>query len=169
MIIQDCFSLKLFNFICQYSSYRKREYDVKDKPFDFHSATFNIKVLTSETNGHYTVLDVIHPPNIGPASHMHPNGSETFYIIEGDYEFILDGKVIKGKAGDVIFIPKGIPHRFTVGQKGGHALVISPPELEFYFFKVSELLGKGEVSYETESNIGEQYGQVFIDYTKHWK
>ena len=142
---------------------------VKDKPFDFHGATFTIKVLTSETNGSYTILDVIHPPNVGPALHLHPKGSETFYIIEGHYEFILNGKSINGKSGDIIFVPKGTPHRFVVGQNGGHALVISPPELEFYFLKVSELFGKGEVSYITESNIGERYGQVFLDSTKHWK
>jgi hypothetical protein len=41
-----------------------------------------------------------------------------------------------------------------VGYKGGHALLISPPEFEFYFFKVSELLDKAQVSYETESIIG---------------
>jgi mannose-6-phosphate isomerase-like protein (cupin superfamily) len=131
---------------------------VKDKQFDFHGAKFTIKVLTSETNGSYTILDVIHPPNIGPALHVHLKGSETFYIVEGDYQFILDGKSVTGKPGDVI-----------VGYKGGHALVISPPELEFYFFKVSELRDKGKVSYETESSIGKQYGQVFLDNTKHWK
>jgi quercetin dioxygenase-like cupin family protein len=125
---------------------------VKDKPFDFYGAKFTIKVLTSETNGSYTILDVIHPPNLGPALHIHPKGSETFYIVEGDYEFILEGKSVTGKPGDVIFVPKS-PHRFVVGYKGGHTLVISPPELEFYFFKVSELLDKGEVSYETESKI----------------
>jgi quercetin dioxygenase-like cupin family protein len=142
---------------------------VKGKPFDFYGAKFTIKVLTSETNGSYTILDVIHPPNVGPASHMHPKGSETFYIIEGDYEFILDEESLKGKPGDVIFVPKGTPHRFVVGYKGGHALVISPPELEFYFFKVSELLDKGEISHMKESNIGKQYGQVFLDNTNHWK
>jgi quercetin dioxygenase-like cupin family protein len=142
---------------------------VKDKPFNFHGAKFTIKVLTSETNGIYTILDVIHPPNLGPALHTHPKGSETFYIVEGDYEFILDGKSVTGKLGDVIFVPKDVPHRFVVGCKGGHDLVISPPELEFYFFKVSELLDKGKVSYETESSIGKQYGQVFLDNTKHWK
>ncbi len=47
-------------------------------------------------------------------------------------------------------------------------LQINPPELEFYFYKVSELLEKGEVSMETESSIGKQYGQVFIDNSKHW-
>ena len=142
---------------------------MKSKPFDFHGAIFTIKVLTSETNGSYTILDVIHPPNVGPASHMHPKGSETFYIIEGDYEFILNEEPLTGKPGDVIFVPKGTPHRFVVGYKGGHALVISPPELEFYFFKVSELLDKGGVSHMTESNIAKQYGQVFLDSTNHWK
>jgi quercetin dioxygenase-like cupin family protein len=142
---------------------------VKGKPFDFHGAIFTIKVLTSETNGSYTILDVIHPPNVGPASHMHPKGSETFYIIEGDYEFILDEKSLTGEPGDVIFVPKGTPHRFVVGYKGGHALVISPPELEFYFFNVGELLDKGKVSHMTESKIGKQYGQVFLDSTNHWK
>ena len=101
--------------------------------------------------------------------HIHPKGSETFCIVEGDYEFILEGKSVNGKPGDIIFVPKEAPHRFVVGYKGGHALVISPPELEFYFFKVSELLDKGKVSYETESSIGKQYGQVFLDNTKHWK
>ena len=81
----------------------------------------------------------------------------------------LDEKSVTGKCGDVIFVPKGAPHSFVVGDKGGHALVISPQGLEFYFFKVSELLDKGKVSYETESSIGKQYGQIFLENTKHWK
>ena len=142
---------------------------MKNKTFNFHGSKFTIKVLTSESNGSYTLLDVIHPPNLGPALHMHPRGSETFYIVEGNYEFVLGSKSIIAKAGGVIFVPKGVPHRFVAGNKGGHSLVISPPELEFYFYKVSELLDKGEVSYETESSIGKQYGQIFLDDTKHWK
>lgn len=142
---------------------------MKDKPFDFHGTKFTIKVLSSETDNKYTVLDIFHSPNLGPSLHKHPKGSETFYIIEGDYHFILNGKSINGKPGDTIFVPKDTPHRFEVGPKGGHAIVISPPELELYFFKIGELLVKGQVSFEEESSIGEQYGQVFIDDTKHWR
>ena len=91
---------------------------MKDKTFDFHGAKFTIKVLSSETDYRYTVLDIIHPPNLGPALHTHPRGSETFYIIDGDYLFILDGKSMEGTPGDTIFVPKGIPHRFDVGSKG---------------------------------------------------
>ncbi len=142
---------------------------MKNKTFDFHGSKFTIKVLTSESNGVYTVLDIIHAPNIGPGLHTHPKGPETFYIIDGDYEFTLDDKTIMAKAGDVIIVPKGAPHRFATGKKGGHAFVISPPELEFYFWKVGQLLAKGDVSFETESKIAKQYGQVFLDSTKHWK
>ena len=141
---------------------------MKDKPFDFYGAKFTIKVLTSETDYKYTVLDIFHPPNIGPALHTHPKGSETFYIVDGNYRFIVDGKLIENKPGDTVFVPKDTPHRFEVGAAGGHAIVISPPELEFYFFKVSGLLVKGQISYEEESSIGKKYGQVFLDNTKHW-
>ena len=141
---------------------------MKDKPFDFHCTNFTIKVLSSETDYKYTVLDIFHPPNIGPALHTHSKGSETFYIVDGNYRFIVDGKLIESKPGDTVFVPKDTPHRFEVGAEGGHAFVISPPELEFYFFNVSELLVKGQISYEQESSIGKKYGQVFLDNTKHW-
>ncbi len=142
---------------------------MKNKTFDFHGSKFTIKVLTSESNYHYTVLDVIHPPNVGPALHMHPKGPETFYIIEGNYEFVLEDKSIMTKPGDVILVPKGVPHRFVAGSKGGKVIVISPPELEFYFWEISKLLDKDKVSFETESRIAKQYGQIFLDDTKHWE
>ncbi|MDF0681277.1 MAG: cupin domain-containing protein [Candidatus Nitrosocosmicus sp.] len=141
---------------------------MKDKPFDFHGAKFTIKVLSSETDYKYTVLDIFHPPKLGPALHTHPKGSETFYIVDGNYRFIVDGKLIESMPGDTIPVPKDIPHRFEVGAEGGHAIVISPPELELYFFKVGEVLTKGQISYEEESTIGKKYGQVFLDNTKHW-
>jgi quercetin dioxygenase-like cupin family protein len=142
---------------------------VKDKPFNFHGAKFTIKVLSSETDYKYTVLDIFHPPMLGPALHVHPKGSETFYIVDGSYRFTVDGKRVECKPGDTVFVPKDIPHRFEVGTGGGHAIVISPPELEVYFFKVSELSAKGQISYEEESKVGKKYGQVFLDSTKHWR
>jgi len=55
------------------------------------------------------------------------------------------------KAGDVIFVPRAAPHRFVAGKNGGHSLVISPPELEFYFYKVSELLRAFEIWHNTQA------------------
>jgi len=141
---------------------------MKNQPFDFHGSQFTIKVLSSESNDQYTVLDVLHAPNIGPAEHQHPAGPETFSVLDGDYEFFLNGKSIKAKAGDVICVPTGASHRFVTGPNGGHVIVISPRNLEFYFWEVSQLLAKGDVSFEQESEIGKKYGQIFLDDSKHW-
>ena len=37
---------------------------MKGKPFDFHGAKFTIKVLSSETDYKFTVLDIFHPPTV---------------------------------------------------------------------------------------------------------
>ena len=83
-------------------------------------------------------------------------------------EFFLDGKEIQSKAGDVVCVPTGSSHRFVTGPNGGHAIVTSPPNLEFYFWEVSKLLEKGTVSFEQESEIGKKYGQIFLDGSQHW-
>jgi hypothetical protein len=63
--------------------------------------------------------------------------------------------------------PKDTPHKLEVSAAGGHAIVISLPELEFYLFKVGELLVKGQISYEEESSTAKKYGQVFLDNIEH--
>ena len=141
---------------------------MKNQSFDFHGSQFTIKVLTSESDNKYTVLDVLHAPNLGSAEHRHPVGPETFFIVEGDYEFFLNDDSIKAKAGDVVCVPTNVTHRFVTGSNGGHVLVVSPPNLEFYFWEVSQLLAKEDVSFEKESEIGKKFGQIFIDGSKHW-
>ena len=141
---------------------------MKNQNFDFHGSQITIKVLSSESSNSYTVLDILHPPNSGPAEHQHPKGPETFYIIEGNYEFFLNGKLFIAKAGDTVCVPTGELHRFVTGEKGGHVIVVSPPNLEFYFWEVSKLLSERKVSFEEESEIGKKYGQIFSDGSKHW-
>lgn len=50
------------------------------------------------------------PPGVSAARHSHP-GEELVYVIEGELEYHLDGRVpVKLKAGDVLLIPYGTPH-----------------------------------------------------------
>ena len=136
--------------------------------FDFHGTKMMIKASTSDTNGSHTIIHAIHPPNVGPALHLHPRGSESFYIIEGEYKFVLGNKTLDAKKNDVVLVPKDTPHKFTTGTNGGTVLIISPPELENYFIQVSELLQKGTVTWNTESDIARKFGQVFLENTNHW-
>jgi quercetin dioxygenase-like cupin family protein len=42
-------------------------------------------------------------------SHTHP-GEEIIYVLEGVWEYEIDGKPVTARAGDVLFIPAGTIH-----------------------------------------------------------
>ena len=43
---------------------------------------------------------------------MHERSDETFYVIAGEVEFALDGDTFLAKPEDVVFVPRGVLHRF---------------------------------------------------------
>jgi quercetin dioxygenase-like cupin family protein len=54
--------------------------------------------------------------------HTHP-GEEIIYVIEGSLEYEIDGKPVKVKAGDVLFVPAGTVHAAkNVGSGNGAEL-----------------------------------------------
>ncbi|SRR5258708_9809145 len=61
--------------------------------------------------GHETIQTrVDFAPGAAFPKHMHP-GEEIIYVIEGSIEYKVEGKApVTVKAGDVLFIPAGLPH-----------------------------------------------------------
>jgi quercetin dioxygenase-like cupin family protein len=54
--------------------------------------------------------------------HTHP-GEEIIYVIEGTLEYEIGGKVVRVKAGDVLFVPTGTPHTAkNIGTTNGAEL-----------------------------------------------
>src|SRR5262245_10160456 len=54
--------------------------------------------------------------------HTHP-GEEIIYVLEGSLEYEIDGKPVKVKAGDVLFVPAGTVHAAkNVGSGNGAEL-----------------------------------------------
>lgn len=42
--------------------------------------------------------------------HIHPTQDEFLYILEGKFDFLLDGKEAQAVPGDLVRLPMGIPH-----------------------------------------------------------
>lgn len=127
-----------------------------------------VKVSGKQSGGTYTLIEMTHPPNVGPALHVHPKAPEAYYVLEGEYAIRYGEKTVHAKAGDFVFIPKGTPHNYQSGPQGGKVLVISPAGLEQYFASVADLLGKGSINWEQEQEIARCYGQEFLDGLRHW-
>ncbi|WP_158968307.1 cupin domain-containing protein [Chachezhania sediminis] len=50
-------------------------------------------------------------PGEGPLLHVHPY-DETFVVLMGNARFFVGDQVIEASAGEVVFGPKGLPHKF---------------------------------------------------------
>jgi len=48
-------------------------------------------------------------PGAAFPKHSHP-GEEVIYVIAGTFEYEIDGKISKAKAGEVLFVPSGAIH-----------------------------------------------------------
>ena len=44
--------------------------------------------------------------------HVHPHQDEYIYVLEGRIDLILDGKTQVAHTGDLVRMPRGIPHAF---------------------------------------------------------
>ena len=91
-----------------------------------------IKLSAAETNGAYLLIEVDTPPE-GGASVLHTHEpQETFYVLDGTYEFggvELDGPyAIRATAGTAVQIPPGMPHSYkNVGETPARVLVLLEP------------------------------------------
>lgn len=55
--------------------------------------------------------------------HKHPDADHTVLVIKGRILAEVDGKQIKLKKGDMISIPAGMPHKYSI--KGKKAIIVS--------------------------------------------
>lgn len=99
-----------------------------------------ITVLSSNTeNGNtYAVFEEQVPPLGGPPPHTHPD-EEIFYIVEGEFEFILNDlqNPFKALPGSVVHVPSRAVHTFkNVGRTAGKMVVILSPGTLLDYFRV---------------------------------
>src|SRR5438094_5435027 len=86
------------------------------------------KVTSDDTNGAFTVAELTAGPELGPPPHIHHNSDESFYILEGTFDFSLAGQAFTAGAGAFVHLPKGVVHTHRAG--GGapaRALVMQSP------------------------------------------
>src|SRR5262249_30712141 len=89
---------------------------------------FTFKATGDDTNGALAVAEVTSNPEMGPPPHIHRHADESLYILEGTWDFSLDGRRFSAGVGAFVYLPKGVGRRHQAGGgKKGRALVIQSP------------------------------------------
>lgn len=99
-------------------------------------------ITTSEMTGRRTCVVVeTSTPGGGPPPHSHQNEDETFYVLEGEYEILAEGKWHKLTKGEGVHSNRGSVHTFRNSSAGtGKILiVVSPGGFEKFLEEISVL------------------------------
>ncbi len=65
-----------------------------------------------QTGGAYCLAEATVPPGGGPPPHYHTREEEMFYVLEGEITFTVEERIVIGRAGSFVQIPRGTPHAF---------------------------------------------------------
>lgn len=86
-----------------------------------------IKATAADTGGQLTIVEITESPGVEGPLHVHHREDEGFWILEGSTTFEIGDMTFEAHAGDYVFGPRDIPHRYSVGAEGCRMLFLMTP------------------------------------------
>jgi quercetin dioxygenase-like cupin family protein len=109
-----------------------------------------------QTGGAYAVIETANEPSTGVRLHVHEREDETWFVIEGEYVFQVGDQTFHARAGDYVFGPRGVPHRYANWTAWlSRALIMVTPAGFEGFWRESARLGDDAAAHEA---LGQRYG-----------
>jgi mannose-6-phosphate isomerase-like protein (cupin superfamily) len=99
-----------------------------------------VKLGTSDSGGTLSAFELLMEPGEGPGVHVHSREHELWYVLEGEFRFLLGDALVHVPTGGLAFGPRGMPHTFqNIGAGTGRLLVITGPSgLEEFFLRYDQ-------------------------------
>lgn len=98
----------------------------------------SILISSEQTNGAFSLIHGFEIQGLEPPPHTHTREDESFYLINGEINYLVGDRVIQAKPGDWVFLPRGIQHTFQVITEQAEVLMhLTPGGFENYFIDMS--------------------------------
>jgi mannose-6-phosphate isomerase-like protein (cupin superfamily) len=120
-----------------------------------------VKLAAAQSNGELTLIEDVIPPDSGPPLHVHEKENETYYVLEGEFEFVCGSDRVAGGPGTFVFAPRGLPHRYkNIGAAPGRVLFgFTPAGIEEFF---SELSRQEALNPQIMTEIAKRHGITIL-------
>lgn len=132
----------------------------------------NVLLGQAETNGDSFVFEVISPPGLFVPPHCHEHEDEYGYLVEGDWEIFLDGRLFQAKAGSVIHCPRHTSHGFrNIGATTGRMLWVATPGAnnERFFLDLGSLPADAPPDMQKIMGIFGKYAVQVLPVPESWQ
>jgi len=99
-----------------------------EKPSD---SSWSKRVIDTDSNSMTIIAQM---PGEGNRRHYHPDWNEWWYIVQGEWEWEIEGKIKRIKAGDIVMVEKRRVHKITaVGDKMAIRMAVSRADVEHIY------------------------------------
>lgn len=125
---------------------------------------YAITVTRKDSAGLIGIFEGVVPVGDGPPIHIHHNEDEVIHVIEGEYEFWLNGETVRRGPGTSVFLPRSVAHTFRVvsDMPGRNLAILTPGGFEGFFVEAAarELTIPRDMAQIVE--LGNLYGLEFV-------
>jgi mannose-6-phosphate isomerase-like protein (cupin superfamily) len=84
-----------------------------------------------DTNGRFSLVEMLAPHGEQPPLHVHRDDDEGFYVIEGEVTLWYGDRRLELTAGDFALAPHGVPHTYRVESEDGARMLVTSSTAEF--------------------------------------
>jgi mannose-6-phosphate isomerase-like protein (cupin superfamily) len=103
----------------------------------------HLKVDADDTNGVLCFYEYVSQPGVtGPPQHIHHGHDETFYVVDGIFEFTFGTEQVTARPGAFLYVPRGRPHTFRNAGEGAGRFVgtFAPARFAEYFRELARII-----------------------------
>ena len=85
----------------------------------FLDTLVSVRISESADSDGVSVLEHHAPHGDSPPLHLHRTEDEIFHVLEGELRFQAEGEEQRLGAGEIVLVPKGVPHTYRVESPQG--------------------------------------------------
>ncbi|GAB5436018.1 cupin domain-containing protein [Falsiruegeria mediterranea] len=111
-----------------------------------------VKVSSEQSGGAYTLMEDNLKATFALGLHRHDTHAETFYVMEGEIDFYVDGDWHRCGAGATLHVPPGVPHacRVAHGEPARMLMIFQPSGFDLF---LAELATMTEADFADEAKM----------------
>ena len=127
-------------------------------------STLIVKASGADTGGAYSLIEAgLEPGGVGPLPHKHRDREESFYVLEGDFDFRVGDDTIRAAAGTFLLVPRGVLHTFSnAGSTRARLVLIHSPSFDGYFEELRHLADSGETDPHVYAEMMTKWGMEVV-------
>jgi mannose-6-phosphate isomerase-like protein (cupin superfamily) len=127
-----------------------------------------LKIDGGDTGDALSFYEYVSQPGVtGPPQHIHHGHDETFFVVEGTYEFTFGTEQVTAEPGAFLYVPRGRPHTFRNAGDGSGRIVgtFAPARFAEYFRELAEIIDRTGAPPDRDewAELYGRYDTTFLD------